>query len=64
MKPQPKTQKQPTQKNSRKDYDYNKPIGKCSVCYTLSGWRCEDCSNDFCQTHFYEHREKNQCRAV
>jgi hypothetical protein len=61
MKPQPKPQKQSPQK-SRKDYDYNKPIGRCKVCYTLSGWHCYDCGNDFCQSHYHDHKEKNLCR--
>ena len=37
MKPQPR-QPKPSSTKPRKDYDYNKPIGKCVVCYTLSGW--------------------------
>ncbi len=44
-----------------KHYDYNKPIGKCVVCYTLSGWHCGDCNNDFCQAHFQAHKENNEC---
>ncbi|MEM2140810.1 MAG: hypothetical protein QXJ74_07205 [Nitrososphaera sp.] len=62
MKAQPRQQKQLPQKKPRKDYDYNKPVGKCVVCYTLSGWHCDDCGNDYCQSHFYDHKEKNQCR--
>ena len=64
MKAPPRQQKQPLQKKPRKDYDYNKPIGKCVVCYTLSGWHCDDCGNDYCQSHFYDHKEKNQCQPV
>ncbi|HEX6562426.1 MAG TPA: hypothetical protein VF016_10425 [Nitrososphaera sp.] len=64
MRPPQKPQKQPQSKSSRKDYDYNKPIGKCVVCYTLSGWHCYECGNDFCQTHYYEHKDRNQCKAV
>jgi hypothetical protein len=45
----------------RKDYDYNKPIGKCVVCYTLSDWHCYDCNNDFCEVHFQDHKQKNLC---
>lgn len=63
MKPQQKPQKQPAPKSSRKDYDYNKPIGKCMVCYTLSGWHCYECGNDFCQAHYHEHKDRNQCKA-
>lgn len=63
MKPQPRQQKQSSSK-PRKDYDYNKPIGKCVVCYTLSGWHCYDCDNDFCQMHFADHKEKDLCRAA
>ena len=44
-----------------KHYDYNKPIGKCVVCYTLSGWHCGDCNHDFCQSHFQAHKENNEC---
>src|SRR5437773_2152644 len=49
MKQQQKPQKPA---KPRKDYDYNKPIGKCVVCYTLSNWHCYDCSNDFCGIHY------------
>lgn len=60
MKAQPRQQKQSSVK-PRKDFDYNKPIGKCVVCYTLSGWHCCDCNGDFCQIHFQDHKEKNLC---
>ncbi len=63
MKPQPRQQK-PSSAKPRKDYDYNKPIRKCVVCYTLSGWHCYDCDNDFCQMHFQDHKQKNLCKAV
>jgi hypothetical protein len=62
MKQQPRPQKQTTK--PRKDFDYNKPIGKCMICYTLSGWHCYDCNNDFCQTHFQDHKEKNLCKVA
>ena len=63
MKPQPRQQKPPSAK-PRKNYDYNKPIRKCVVCYTLSGWHCDDCDNDFCQMHFQDHKQKNLCKTV
>ena len=62
MKAQSKPQKTSSTKQ-RKNYDYNKPIGKCVICYTLSGWHCYDCDNDFCQTHFEDHKEKQLCRT-
>jgi hypothetical protein len=31
------------------------------VCYTLSGWHCYDCNNDFCETHFQNHKQNNLC---
>ena len=46
---------------SSKKFDYNKPISRCSVCYTLSGWHCYDCENDYCESHFHIHKETNQC---
>ena len=61
MKPQPRPQKTTS---SRKDYDYNKPSGKCVICYTLSGWHCYECGNDYCESHFRDHKEKNLCKAV
>lgn len=62
MKAQPRQQKPPPKQ--RKDFDYNKPINKCVICYTLSGWHCYDCDNDFCQLHFHDHKEKNLCKAT
>ena len=44
-----------------KEFDYNKPISKCNVCYILCGWHCYDCSMDFCQDHFMQHKEKGSC---
>ena len=61
MKQQQKPQKPA---KPRKDYDYNKPIGKCIVCYTLSSWHCYDCSNDFCGIHYEDHKQKNLCIKV
>jgi len=49
------------QKSKNKNFDYNKPIGKCMICYTLSGWHCYDCGHDYCQSHFHIHKESNQC---
>ncbi|MGD1835053.1 MAG: hypothetical protein ACPKPY_08520 [Nitrososphaeraceae archaeon] len=48
-------------KGKNKKYDYNKPLGKCMICYTISGWHCYDCGNDFCATHFHLHKENNSC---
>jgi hypothetical protein len=53
-----------SQKSKNKNFDYNKPVGKCMICYTLSGWHCYDCGNDYCQSHFHTHKEKNQCLQV
>jgi hypothetical protein len=48
----------------RKDYDYNKPIGRCVVCYTLSDRHCYDCNNDFCEGHFQDHKQKDICKKM
>jgi hypothetical protein len=69
MKAQARQQKQsssppPSAAKQRKDYDYNKPIGKCMICYTISGWHCYECDNDFCQMHFQDHKQKNLCTTT
>ena len=48
----------------RKDYDYNKPVRKCVVCYTLSGWHCYECNNDFCISHFEDHKQRKLCIRI
>jgi hypothetical protein len=47
---------------TRPDYDYNKPISVCSVCYTLGKWHCYDCNQDFCEEHYYKHKASNGCK--
>ena len=47
-----------------KEFDYNKPISKCNICYTLCGWHCYECETDFCQDHFVQHKEKGLCKKV
>lgn len=61
MKKFEKKQKTVKTGKPRKDYDHNTPVKKCLVCYTLSGWHCYECNNDFCQAHFYDHKDKNYC---
>ena len=47
-----------------KEFDYNKPISKCNICYTLCGWHCYECETDFCQDHFVQHKERGLCKKV
>ena len=44
-----------------RNFDFNKPVNTCIICYTLSGWHCYECGNDFCEAHFHTHKEKNLC---
>lgn len=45
----------------KKNFDYNKPLDKCIICYTISGWHCGDCDNHFCYAHFTNHKQLDQC---
>ena len=54
-------QRQKIFKKSRRDFDYNNPTRKCSVCYTLSGWHCYTCDGDFCDLHFHDEKHKKLC---
>ncbi len=63
QQPQKRIQKPRIVKHS-KEFDYNNPISKCNVCYTLCGWHCFECSIDFCQDHFMQHKEKGSCKKI
>ena len=45
----------------KKNFDYNKPLDKCIICYTISGWHCGDCNNHFCSVHFTNHKQLDKC---
>jgi hypothetical protein len=45
----------------KKNFDYNRPLNKCVVCYTISGWYCYECGNHFCVTHFDNHKQLDNC---
>jgi hypothetical protein len=49
------------QQRQRRNYDYNQPVARCKICYTISGWHCYDCDNDFCESHFERHKETDFC---
>jgi len=56
-----KQQRQQQKSKGKKNYDYNMPFRKCTVCYTLSAWHCYDCDNDFCEIHFQDHKGRSLC---
>ncbi|MGI0089954.1 MAG: hypothetical protein ACREAF_06395 [Nitrosopumilaceae archaeon] len=50
-------------RSKSKSYDHNNPVSICSVCFTLGGWHCFECSKDFCNDHFASHKELQLCVA-
>jgi hypothetical protein len=48
-------------RNRGNSYDHNNPVRICSVCSTIGGWHCYECSKDFCNTHFANHKEQQLC---
>ncbi len=47
-----------------KEFDYNKPISKCNVCYTLCGWHCYECSKIFVRIILYNIKTKDNLNDV